>query len=354
MTRSRGPWAVGWYICLVLIAQACAPAANQPAATSTAAAPGVSPTAVTVEPAKLRIVNQPFISFAPYHIGVAEGYFAEQGIDAELVSLVQTQEIIPALLAGEVDVAAGLMSAGILNTVARGGSLMVVADKGYIDPAGCANLALLARGTLFDETDPASAEGMRGKTVNVVAATWNEYYLDRLLASVGLQPGDVVKTNIPTPSQPEALTQDALDYTVQNEPWVLRMEQMGHRRVLAPVNELLPDSQAAVMYFGPRLLGENAVVGERFMVAYLKAVRQYNEGKTERNIEILAAANNLDTDTLRVMCWPGLKSDGLANTASMLDFQEWALNAGHVTQALSLDQFWNPHFAEYASQALDR
>jgi NitT/TauT family transport system substrate-binding protein len=332
-----------------LLIQACGASAPPPAPTSTPPAPAAADPTQAPAPVKLKVVNLPFISFAPFHIAIAEGYFAEQGLEVELVELTQTQEVIPALLAGEVDVAAGLTTAGLINTIARGGDLKIVADKGYVDPNGCDNIAFIARGSLADAGDP---EVLRGKTVDVVSASWNEYFLDRQLAAAGLAPGDIVRTYTPTTAQPEALTQARIDYTVLNEPWIYRLESMGHQRVFVPSKDLLPNSQTAVTFYGPRLLGENAPVGERFMIAYLKAVRQYNEGKTERNVDILAAANNLDAETLNAMCWPALHPDGLVNTDSLLDFQAWAIEAGHVEQALTLEQLWDPRFTAAAVQAL--
>src|SRR5690554_4073761 len=82
----RRRWLLACLVVLAVLAPACAP----PAAPA---------------PVKIKIVNQPFISFAPFHIALAEGYFAEQGLDAELVTFTTTPEVLPALLSGEVDVA---------------------------------------------------------------------------------------------------------------------------------------------------------------------------------------------------------------------------------------------------------
>ena len=331
--RHSSPSGLRLCLLLVLLVAGCAP---------------VNAPEPTPAPVKIKIVNQPFFSFAPYAIAVEEGYFAEQGIDAELVSIVTSQDVLPALLSGDADVAAGLMSAGILNTISRGGDLVIVADKGYIDPNGCSNIGFVARASLHAQADPADPEVIRGKTVDIASGTWMEYYADRLLATVGLSVADVNKTALPSPQQLDGLTQSALDYSTNNEPWVVRFESAGHTRVLTPVSELLPNSQTAVMMFGPKLRGENAAVGERFMVAYLKAVRQYNEGKTDRNIAILGPAYNLDEDTLRAMCWPALHPNGTANADSMLDFQAWADAAGYVDAVLPIERIWDPRYSEYA------
>ena len=62
------------------------------------------------------------------------------------------------------------------------------------------------------------------------------------------------------------------------------------------------------------------------MVAYLKAVRQYNEGKTGRSLDIVAKATGLERELLTEACWPRLRDDGRTNIESILDFQSWAVD----------------------------
>lgn len=145
-----------------------------------------------------------------------------------------------------------------------------------------------------------------------------------------------------------------MELTIISEPWVTRHKKAGHSPVLTPASELLPDSEAAVILYGPTLLGENADVGERFMIAYLKGVRQYNEGKAPRNMELVAQFTQLDTELLEAMCWPALRTSGESNVQSVLDFQEWAIDAGYLDDAVSPEGFWDGSFVTNANSALDK
>ena len=60
----------------------------------------------------------------------------------------------------------------------------------------------------------------------------------------------------------------------------------GSAVVLVPGKDFLPDWPLPV-YYGPAILDKDPELGKRFMVGYLKGVKQYNEGKTERNLAIL-------------------------------------------------------------------
>jgi len=302
----------------------------------------------------IKVVTLPFISFAPFYIADQEGYFAEQGIDIELVNMTQQQEIMPALASGQVDVASGLVSAGILNTIAKGADVKIVADKGYIDSQGCDNIALVASKSLLEQGVASNPELLKGKTFVLIRSTWLHYAVEKQLSQVGLKVEDMEVTDIPSPSQPEAFNSGQIDLVMQNEPWVTRFRQDGHAPILKPIHEVLPDAQSAVTVFGSKLLGDNAEVGNRFMVAYLKAVRQYNEGKTDRNVQILAESIQLDPELLRQMCWPQLRPNGEINIASVEDFQQWAIDRKLMDAAVDETEFWDGRFVEHAVRQLGK
>lgn len=138
-----------------------------------------------------------------------------------------------------------------------------------------------------------------------------------------------------------------------SEPWITRIVNGGHAEVWVESRELYPDFQLSVVLFGPNLLDENPELGERFMVAYLQAVRQYNEGKTERNIEILAEYSGIDADLLETMCWTPIRDDALINVQSILDMQAWVLEQDLLDEVLAEEDFWDSSFIEAANEMLD-
>jgi NitT/TauT family transport system substrate-binding protein len=305
-----------------------------------------------VEPVTVKVVTLPFITFAPYYIAQEEGYFEEQGIEAEFVNMSGNAEILPALSSGQVDVSSGLLSAGVLNAIARDANFKITSEKGFVDPQGCVNWALIGRKDLVEAGELEDPEQLEGKTILSVDATWLEYYLAKLLESGGLTTQDITKTYLNSPEVIEAFNQKQIDLAVNSEPWVTRFADAGHVPVLTPAEELLPNSTGAVMIYGPNLLGENEEVGIRFMVAYLKAVAQYNEGKTDRNLEIISRFTELDPEFLERMCWPAIRSDGELNIDSILDFQEWAINAEYQDTEVQADKFFDPIFLEQAKEIL--
>jgi NitT/TauT family transport system substrate-binding protein len=116
---------------------------------------------------------------------------------------------------------------------------------------------------------------------------------------------------------------------------------------------VIPDTHYALVRFGPNLLEKNPEAGKRFMVAYLKAVRQYNQGKTARNLDILAKHTKLDKDLLNTACWAQLRNDGHINVQSLIDFQDWALQRGLLDKKIPEDRLNDPSFLKYANEVLD-
>ncbi|MFC2023719.1 ABC transporter substrate-binding protein [Chloroflexota bacterium] len=322
---------------LMMISFACtAPGARQP----------------VLEPVTLRVVTLPRISYAPFYIAQEEGFFAEQALEIEFVEMKRSSEAIPALAQGDLDVVGGALSVGLLNAIAREARIKLVADKGHTASSGCSSSVLIARRELVEGgqlEDPAQLKGLR---VSLNPAGFTGYYVEKLIAPFGLGLDDLEILKHPAAVELEALAEGAIDIIATSEPWVTHILQGGYGVIWLPVQDIVPGSQQSLLWYGPSLLDENPEAGKRFMVAYLKAVRQYNEGKTERNLEIMTNATELERELLIEACWPRLRDDGGINAESVLDFQSWAVDEGLLDIPITEDQFWDPGFVEHANQAL--
>ena len=149
------------------------------------------------ETVKVRAALQAYVSFAPYFIALEEGFFAEQGLEVEFVQFEAGPEMVPALVRGEIDVAAGGLSGGLLNAIARGENIRIVADKGHIAPEGCTYVASVASAGLAEELDSVGPSALAGKKIASVAAGLQTYYTSHMLRKFGLSMEDVEMVNLP-------------------------------------------------------------------------------------------------------------------------------------------------------------
>lgn len=347
-------------VLLGMILSACGSGAGETTTTSVESTTSTTAAATTTTVAEttttawenvtVKVVTLPFITFAPYYIGLEEGYFEHYGIDVELVEFTVQEEILPALSSGQVDVSSGLVSAGMFNAIARGADIKITADKGYVDPNGCVNWSVLGRKDLVESGGLESADQLDGLTINIVPTTWLEYYLSVVLAEGGLTLDDIEKVNVSSPAVPDALDSAQIDVAVNAEPWVTRLGAAGHVPVLGLPQELTPGESGAVQLYGPTLLGDNREVGIRFMAGYLKAVEQYVEGPTERNLEIISEFSQLPEDLLSEMCWPAINPTGDVAVDGVMAFQDFALERGYLDEVVQPEQFMDDSFLTAARE----
>jgi NitT/TauT family transport system substrate-binding protein len=303
-------------------------------------------------PVRLKVLYVRYLSFAPLAIAQAEGYFRAEGLDVELVTLPSSGEATPALIRGELDVAAGMVKIGDFNAMARGAPLRIVADKGHFEEGPCPPGAFVARRGFVAAGRPDSAEHLRKARFATRSLTFIEHLLDLQLGRMGLALAEMKLIRIPEAMISAAIADDSIDIGALIEPDLTRALKAGRCVVWKTFQEISPGAQLAALYFSSNLLEKNRDAGRRFMVAYLQGVRQYNRGKTPRNLDILASATGLDRELLKEACWQPIRGDGRINVESVLDFQRWAVRRGALDAVVPPEKFWDSSFIEEAVKVL--
>ena len=342
-------------LALMLALTACAsPATPAPAASTFTPLP---PPTGTPEPVHLTVGVLSFMSTLPVHIAVEKGYFAEQGLDVELVGFgTSDRDMVPALLQGQLDVGATTPGPAVLNAIALGNTSKFVADKSAILPeAACFSEAMVARSALLDDGTLDSLEGLRGLTITDTRGNFAEWATDRMLEEAGLTEDDLEVVDVrDNATRLEAMRSGTLDVTHLAEPWITRFEQAGVGRLWLPDARWFPNYSTGSIIFGPAMLERDRDIGVRFMAAYLQAVAAYNEGKTDENVAMAASFTQLEPEELRQVCWPSFQPDGLIDVTQMMAFQEWALENGHIDTVLPIEQVWDPTYVQEAAVLLGR
>src|SRR3954471_15660316 len=84
------------------------------------------------------------ISDAPIYIGLARGYFDQEGLQLQTSTFDSAARQIAPLATGELDVGGGAISAGLFNAAARKIELRIVADRSRMAP-GYSYVTLMIR-----------------------------------------------------------------------------------------------------------------------------------------------------------------------------------------------------------------
>jgi NitT/TauT family transport system substrate-binding protein len=301
----------------------------------------------------IRVVMLKYLSYSPIFIAQEEGFFAAEGLEVELLPVSRISAAIPSLIQGEIDVLPVAIMPAFFNIINRGGTMKVVGGKGYISSEGCAYSGIMARRNLIESGELSTAADMAGRRISTDRTSPSYFRFNRFIESAGLTLDDLTVIDLPAAARIDAFASGALDVSTASEPWVTRYRRAGDSLMWSRSSDHLPGFQFGYLLFGKTLLEDRPQAGERFMLAYLKAVRHLNEeGKSDRHIEILEKHTGLDRELLKEACWPPLRNDGRAQEQSLAEFQTWALEQGLISRITPVDLVYDSRFIEHANRML--
>jgi NitT/TauT family transport system substrate-binding protein len=300
------------------------------------------------------------VSDAGIYIALDKGYFAEQGLSVQTIQLDSVSSVVTALASGQVDVAGGAPSAAIYNATRQGIGIKVVADKGSM-PAGAGYLGLVVRTAIANDIkSPADLKGRRIALAGSGVGTTNEIAFDEMLKETGLKESDLDTQNLSFGDSFAALASGSVDAAYLIEPLMQSAEQKGIGKLLIRGDKMYPNQQVAVLLYGPDFAAKRTAVAQRFMIAYLKGVRDYNNA-FRKNIDRAAIVSILSKNTsvkapevYEKMIMPGLDPNGLVNADGMRNDMRWFLSKGYLKEEVDVSKAIDASFAEHASQKLGK
>ncbi|HZS00380.1 MAG TPA: ABC transporter substrate-binding protein [Chloroflexota bacterium] len=334
---------------------AALPAAAAPTAAS-AAAPAAAQPAPLAPPVTVRIGVLPNISDSGTYIALERGYFQEEGINLELVPFDSAGPQVAPLGAGQLDVGGGSTSAGLYNAIARDVPLKVVADRGSMPP-GASWIGLVVRQDLVGEIrDYADLRGRR-IAINQFATT-NDIAIEAALKRGGLTMQDADIQQIPYSDMNAALANRSIDVAQHNEPFKAIAIEQGLGTFFHGVDEYYPNMQFSVVLFGPQFVKNKPEAARRWMVGFLRGVRDYNDAlrkgiRKDETIQLIMKHVPLrDAGLFDKMGFTALNPDGKLNVEGVRNDLQWFVDHGMTQQAPDLSQVIDTSFAEYAVQRL--
>lgn len=295
----------------------------------------------------LRVVVQPYLVFAPLHVAQAEGIFEEYGLDVELVPMAGSEQAIPLLVDGGIDVLPGHAAPGVLNAIARGERVRMVAQRSRAARGECSSLALLARPGLLEQPRRAGTPP-RIRRISVDRQAAMVFFIEEALASAGVSIDTLERVYVPHAAEQAALAAGTIDVALAGEPYLSRTLTAGAAEEWIGVEDVLPGIEFSVLLFGERLLERDRDAGARFVAAYLEANARLAEGKTERNLGLVAEFLGEDAAALEGICWPFEPTDGRIREDHLMRFQQWALDRGWIDRIVTTEELMDAAFIEDA------
>jgi NitT/TauT family transport system substrate-binding protein len=340
-----------------------APAPAAPSSSTTPAAPGnpaPAAAAPTAPPplAQIKIATTPSISNGGRYIADERGYFREEGIEMEDVASDTSAQMLPSLAAGQIEVGAGGVAAGLFNAIAQGIPVRIVLDQWTAYPGNGAG-GIIVRKDLADSGRVREFADLHGLNVAITSkGQATQYGLALGLAKGGLTLADVETTEMPYPDMTVALGNRVVDAAVTIEPYGAAAVAQDFAARFKPWPDLIPyDNPAMQMYSQAFADGRNGAA-RRYAKAYVRGLRAYNDARTkgtdrEEIIGYLIKHTPLkDRAIYDQMPWPSNNPDGRVNPETISAAQDWFAANGYVSTKVDLSKVIDNQFADYAVEQL--
>ena len=263
----------------------------------------------SLEKTTINVAAQPFVDAAPLYIAKEKGYFKQEGLNVNIVSLPSSTVIIPKLVSGAVDVAEGNFGSAITAEYNKTGDFKFIAYATTGKPGAVQVLALPNSGIN-------SAKDLAGKTIGT--NTLKDVLYDALAATLeanNVPLTSVHMTVVPHPQVPQAIGSHQVDAGVLVEPYRTQAARTYGAR---PVVDLFSGPTANLPYNAYYVNSTFAKQYPHTVNAFLRGLWKGAEDATNnrKDVEqILPTYTNVDTTTASLIALPNFPT-GLS-TASV-------------------------------------
>ena len=335
------------------------PGAPSPAALSPGErgpAGAVQPPAPLATPIKVRMGSVGSLADGPIFVAQERGYFAEVGLDVEDIRAQGVTELVAPLAAGQIDVLAAAMAAGLYNAFARNIDVRIVSDKGRLTKDH-GNAGLVVRQALWDSGTIRTLADLRGRRVGLAgynAGSAVTLFLGNALDARGMSIADIDPVNIVLGDLNAAFANGSLDAAIQIEPVLTVGVANGLYSIMMRSDELYPDLQSGFNLYSADFIQNRNDAGRRWMVAYLRGARDWVEAFDKKRgydevVDILTRTTNVKDKALydRIVS-SSMDPNGRLNVASLVAAQDWFAANGFIPQKVDVPALIDTQFVDYA------
>lgn len=202
---------------------------------------------------------------APSSVGLAKGYFAEQGIELESKWMNRGRDTIQALGAGQVDLGLAAITP-VLSARAKGLPIVIIGMHSHGFPgylvASNKNAALTR------------LEDFKGKRIGVPAGSGVHTVLLMAIEKLGLKASDFQILNAPPPDMPAAMQSGGFDAVLGWMPYSTRVVAMGYGKIVMTPDrfeKIVGITYPLVLITTEETIQKKPAILQRFMNAWAKS-----------------------------------------------------------------------------------
>ncbi len=289
------------------------------------------------EPKTLKIGVLPITDVVPAYVAQEQGYYADEGIEVQLVPVASGAERDSLIQAGGIDGELNELITTILTNAGSETKVRVVTTARRPFPDVPLFFILSSPGSGIT-----SAEQLKGVEIGISENTVIEYVTDRVLQRQGFQPDEIVFTNVPRiPVRLELLLNDQLKAAVLPDPLASLAQMQGARVVLT--DNVYPEVSLSVLSFREDILKDRPNTVRAFLRAWDKAVADINaDPRKFRNLLIEKA--RVPEPLQDRYDLPPFPEKELPSEAQVEDVVDWALEKGLISQPMGYEEVVDPAF----------
>jgi NitT/TauT family transport system substrate-binding protein len=275
----------------------------------------------------VKVASAGIASDIGFFIAHKKGYFRAEGLDVTLTTMANSPQMIGPLGMGQLDIGGGTVAASLYNAVAQNVALRAVADKGSMRP-GYGFSGLLVRKDLVDGGRYKTFKDLKGMKIAVgTFGSANSSAVNEALKRGGLTWADATMVELQFPQHLPAYANKAIDASMTNEPTSTQAVKEGLAVRIAGNDEIYPEQQTAVVLYSEQFMRQRRDVALKFMRAYIRAVRDYNDALKDGRLagpnaeEVIAVLTEhtfiKDAKVHREITPPAIDPDGRLSLAGL-------------------------------------
>ncbi|MGC9348371.1 MAG: ABC transporter substrate-binding protein [Anaerolineae bacterium] len=290
------------------------------------------------KPSTMRFAVLPILDALPVYVAAEEGYFAEEGLDVELIPAASAAERDQLLQADQVDgVITDLVALALYN---RERTQVVAVRYAMVPTREFPQFRILGAAGSGRQ----KPSDLRNVPVGVSEGTVIEYVTDRLLMAEGLDPDDIAALAVPKiPERMALLNSGELQAATLPEPLAtLAMEQGA--RVVADDSQH-PELSASIFAFTADLLEKDPEAVTAFVRAVDGASAAINADKT-RWATLLAERNLIPPSLSGTYTLPDYPAGGVPSPDQLADVGAWLIQEGRLEVEPIYDEVVDTSYAE--------
>jgi NitT/TauT family transport system substrate-binding protein len=311
---------------------------------------------------KMRLGLVRLISSGPIFIAEARKFFDKVNLDVELVYFADGALAMPALVAGELDLTASTLNAGLFNTVAKGAPFKLILDRG-IERPGYGSMTIVASNAMYDAGYTKADDGakLKGKKIAIQApGSIDQYLLGRAAEKAGLNPRTDLNwsSGMPYPDIIKIMGVGQADAANIPVPLAYLAERNNVGKIVGPGSDIEPNAQLACWVMSTKFLSAHKSAAVRFAMVHTHASRLFTKAAADKDAEvvkIISDATKVPAPLIERAAprWTWFDPEGRPNVDSvMAQFKFFSQSMQLVTGAVTTEMLFDLAAAREAAERL--